>query len=180
MISHVISFESPIAKVYDILPPPREDLDEVLAILFTGPSKPTEEDLKRTPLLVRHNVVVNALTWLCNNYTDYRHVRISKDNLNQYKENAAPVEVVYQHSLSNKVPEGTSVFNMSDADGTDKGVCPIVVHALVGEQLSKMDVKAQKSLATRHFKNDNGVLAVGHAELPESIYNNPSLFNFYV
>ncbi len=46
MISHVISFESPLAKIYDILPPPKKDIDEVLAILFTGPNKPTEEDLK--------------------------------------------------------------------------------------------------------------------------------------
>ena len=37
MASHVIAFESPVPKLYQSLPPPVEDLDEVLAILFTGP-----------------------------------------------------------------------------------------------------------------------------------------------
>ena len=49
MKANVVAFESPIPKIYSVLPPPREDLDEVLAILFTGPSKPTSEDFSRTP-----------------------------------------------------------------------------------------------------------------------------------
>ena len=57
MKSNVIAFESPIPKVYDKLPPPRSDMDDVLAIMFTGPCKPTEDDFKRTPLLVRRNHV---------------------------------------------------------------------------------------------------------------------------
>ncbi len=32
MVSHVISFESPVAKIYNVLPPPKADLDEVLAL----------------------------------------------------------------------------------------------------------------------------------------------------
>lgn len=176
MISHVISFESPVAKIYDVLPPPCSDLDEVLAILFTGPNQPTEDDLKCTPLLVCHNIVMNALTWLCHKHVDYRYVKISTDNLNQYTNNSAPVEVIYQHSLTNKVPEGTSVYDISDADGTEVGAYPVVVHGIVGKQLPMTDIKTQKSLATRHFKGDNGVLAIGHAEHPQSIYNNTSLY----
>ena len=52
MKANVVAFESPIPKIYSVLPPPRGDLDEVLAILFTGPSKPTSEDFSRTPFLV--------------------------------------------------------------------------------------------------------------------------------
>jgi hypothetical protein len=52
MTSHVVAFQAPIPKLYSVLPPPVEDLDNVLAILFTGPSKPTTEDFVRTPLLV--------------------------------------------------------------------------------------------------------------------------------
>ena len=33
--SHVIAFESPVQKVYHHLPPPIEELGEILAILFT-------------------------------------------------------------------------------------------------------------------------------------------------
>lgn len=41
MKANVVAFQSPIPKIYDELPPPCEDLDDVLEILFTGPSKPT-------------------------------------------------------------------------------------------------------------------------------------------
>jgi len=71
MASHVIAFETPISKVYQHLPPPMEDLDEVLAILFTGPCKPTEKDFQRTPLLVRRKQVACALEWLNLNHSDY-------------------------------------------------------------------------------------------------------------
>ena len=46
MKANIIAFESPIPKFYNILPPPRDDMNDVLAILFTGPCKPTPEDLK--------------------------------------------------------------------------------------------------------------------------------------
>ena len=53
MKANVVAFESPTPKIYTVLPPPCDDMDEVLAILFTGPSKPTPEDFARTPFLVR-------------------------------------------------------------------------------------------------------------------------------
>ena len=46
MASHVIAFATPIPKVYQSLLPPMEDLDEVLAILFTGPCKPMEKEFQ--------------------------------------------------------------------------------------------------------------------------------------
>jgi hypothetical protein len=36
MKANIVAFELPIPKIYNILPPPHEKLDEVLAILFTG------------------------------------------------------------------------------------------------------------------------------------------------
>ncbi|KAK0447508.1 hypothetical protein EV421DRAFT_1706596, partial [Armillaria borealis] len=132
MISHVISFDAPIAKVYDILPPPKEDIDEALAILFTGPERPTEEDMKRTPLLVRHINVMESLQWLCLNHPDYSGVTISTENLMEYTDDSAPVDIIYQHNLSNKVVEGTSISDTDIADGTEEGSCPMVVHGLIG------------------------------------------------
>src|SRR6266567_1063967 len=52
MKANIIAFESPIPKIYDILPPPYAEMNEVLAILFTGSCKPTESDLSHTPFLV--------------------------------------------------------------------------------------------------------------------------------
>jgi len=70
MKANIIAFESPIPKVYKTLPPPREDLDDVLAIVFTGPTKPTLDDFNRTPFLVRRNHVAKALEWLKLNHAD--------------------------------------------------------------------------------------------------------------
>ena len=53
MKANVIAFENPMPKIYERLPPPIEDLDEVIAFIYTSPCRPTPEDLKRTPLLVR-------------------------------------------------------------------------------------------------------------------------------
>ena len=61
MKANIIAFESPVPKIYSILPPPREDLDDILGILFTGPKEPTVEDFARTPFLVRRNAVIRAL-----------------------------------------------------------------------------------------------------------------------
>jgi len=61
MTANVVAFQSPVSKVYRVLPPPREDLDKVLAILYTGPCKPKPDDLKRLPFFVRRNNVIRAL-----------------------------------------------------------------------------------------------------------------------
>jgi hypothetical protein len=48
MHANAITFHNPVAKIYDTLPPPIEDLDEVLAVMFTGPCQPTRKDVQRT------------------------------------------------------------------------------------------------------------------------------------
>ena len=130
MKANIVAFESPVPKIYKILPPPREDLDEMLAILFTGPCKPTAEDFARTPFLVRRNAVINALEWLKLNHLDYADIDISHANAMQYEDGTPPVTVEYRFSESNKVPEGTSVFDNEDADGTVEGDCVFTVHGL--------------------------------------------------
>ena len=120
---NIVAFESPIPKIYSILPPPREDLDEMLAILFTGPCKPTAEDFTHTPFLVRRNAVINALKWLMLNHADYADIEISHANVMQYEEDMPSVTVEYCQSTSNKVLEGTSVFN-NEEDHQEKYLEP--------------------------------------------------------
>ena len=146
MASHVIAFESPVPKVYHRLPPPVEDLDEVLAVLFTGPCKPTEEEFKRTPLLIRRKNVAHALEWLKLNHSDYIDLDMSYEELNRYPEDKPPVSIHFQHSLTNKVEEGTSVFDDAPDDGVEDGDCPFVVHGLTGEQLTAKSASALKGL----------------------------------
>ena len=176
MKANAIAFQSPISKIYDTLPPPRTDLAEVLAIIFTGPHKPTQSDFARTPLLVRRNHVKLALQWLILNHRDYENVKISDSNLHEYPEHVPPVSIEYREMASNKNLEGTSVFEVEEEDGTELGPCAFTVHGLTGDQLQTLSTSAIKARALQHLNNDGRMMAVGHSEDPESIWNNPQLY----
>ncbi|TFK59777.1 hypothetical protein BDN72DRAFT_734502, partial [Pluteus cervinus] len=128
MICHAIAFEAPIPRVYNTLPPPRTDMDEVLAILFTGPAKPTEKDYARTALLIRRNNVIRALKWLKLNHLDYADIEISQSNMDGYPEDAPIVSVEYKYAETNKIRETQDLTNMDDEDGIESGPCPFAVH----------------------------------------------------
>ncbi|KAJ6490539.1 hypothetical protein DFH09DRAFT_947747 [Mycena vulgaris] len=61
---NAIMFANPTLKVYNILPPSRDKLCEVLAFVFLGQTKTTEDEFERTPMLVRRERVKTALDWL--------------------------------------------------------------------------------------------------------------------
>jgi hypothetical protein len=176
MKANAIAFQSPTAKIYDALPPPRSDMEEVLAILFTGPCKPTQEDLARTPFLVRQNKVNSALEWLILNHKDYENIKISKTNLMDYPENMPPISIQFKQVATNKTPEGMSVFENEEEEGTELGECPFTVHGLTGEDLPTMSSGALKAHALQHLNSGKKVLAVGHSKDPENIWNNPQLY----
>lgn len=176
MKANAIAFQSPINKIYEMLPPPRSDIDEVLAIIFTGPSKPSFADLTRTPFLIRRNHVKHALQWLILNHKDYENVKFSESNLLEYPEHIPPVSIEYQMMSSNKTPEGVSVFDIEEEDGTEKGPCSFTVHGLTGDQLQTLSGNAIKAKALQHLNNHGKMLAIGHSEHPESIWNNPQLY----
>jgi hypothetical protein len=176
MKAHAISYQQPLPKVYDILPPPIVDIQEVLAIMFTGPCKPTSADFQRTPFLVRRNNVKQALEWLILNHVDYEDISISTNNLNQYPEDMPPVNIEYKQMMHNKAPEGTSVHDMDEEDGTEDGQCAFTVHGLTGEDLNIMSTNAVKVKALQHLNSQGKFLAIGHSSEPESIWHNPQLY----
>jgi hypothetical protein len=112
MTANAISFANPTPIVYDVLPPSKDELDEILAFIYTGPCKPTPKDFEKTPLLVRRNKVANALEWLKLNHCDYYDLEISQRNLESYPEGGPPVIVEYLSSVHNKALEATSVHEM--------------------------------------------------------------------
>ncbi|KAJ2916281.1 hypothetical protein MD484_g4135, partial [Candolleomyces efflorescens] len=178
LIANAISFPAPTLKVYSHLPPPRAELEEVLAVIFTGVKPPTEEDLERTPLLVRRNKVSSALEWLKLNHSDYADLCIDLDALNSYPDGGVPVKVVHKTMLedSNVVVSATSIHETEDETGTSEGPCPFTVHELVGSNLTNMTTSGRKAAALRHLQSGGSVLAVGHSDVPESMYNNPGLY----
>ena len=176
MKAHAIAYQQPIPKVYNILPPPKADVEEVIAIMFTGPCKPTSTDFQRTPFLVRRNHVKKALEWLILNHIDYADVTLSTENLNEYPEDMPPVSVEYKQMLHNKTPEGTSVHDMEEEDGTAEGDCAFTVHGLTGQEFNVMTTNAVKMKALHHLNTQGKFLAIGHKEEAESIWNNPQLY----
>ena len=95
MIANAVTFEHPMQKIYTVLPPPIEEMDEVLAFIFTGPCQPTNDDFSRIPLLVCQNKVAKALEWLKLNHTDYANFEISCENLESYPEDSPSVVINY-------------------------------------------------------------------------------------
>jgi hypothetical protein len=176
MRANAISFQNPIVKVYDILPPPIEEMDDVLAFIYTGPCQPTKNDFERTPFLVRRKIVGDALNWLKLNHSGYYDVEISYRNLNSYPEDAPPVVVDYRQSFTNKDPESTAVHDDEEEEGTYEGKCSFVVHGITGEEYSTMDMKTIKAIALKHLTDNGKILAIGHSPDAESIYRNPDLF----
>ncbi|KAH6869345.1 hypothetical protein BKA70DRAFT_1102179, partial [Coprinopsis sp. MPI-PUGE-AT-0042] len=96
MVANVIALPCPTAKVYARLPPRREEMSDVIAVVFTGVKPPTDEDLGRTPVLVRRRKVLQALEWLKLNHIDYGDLEIDHDALATYKSKDIPVGVLHR------------------------------------------------------------------------------------
>jgi len=139
-------------------------MDEVLAFIFTGPCQPTEDDFRRIPLLVRRNKVAKALEWLKLNHQDYADLEISYRNLESYPEDTPPVVINYRHSITNKIPEATSVHDMELEHGTEEGVCPFTVHTLTSEEYDTANSETLKAMAAKHLDDGGKVLAIGHSK----------------
>jgi hypothetical protein len=69
-----------------------------LAFVFQGPVQPSKSNTKQTPMLVRRNVVKDALEWSKLNHTDYEDLQISLENLNDYPLVGVPVNIEYSKS----------------------------------------------------------------------------------
>ncbi|KAJ6534303.1 hypothetical protein B0H19DRAFT_851249, partial [Mycena capillaripes] len=136
MHANAIMFAQPILKVYQKLPPSREEMSEVLAFVFTGSSAPTQEDFDRTPMLVRRDKVAAALNWLKLNHEGYADLEISEENLLSYKHHDIPVVVDYRKTKAepqDSIPTvARSVNDSNEEHGTSKGQCSFAVHGLTG------------------------------------------------
>ena len=178
--ANAISFSVPMPKVYKVLPPKREDLDDVLAFIYIGPVKPTTEDWKRTPFLVRHNKVKDALDWLKLNHEDYTDLEISEENLKTYSETEPPVIPDWHKSDIFEDKEAKAVTSHREEEiGVEEGKCPFVVHGITGSELSQLEKSNPqkiRGMAIKRFKSDGYMLGIGHNSEPETLFNNAQLY----
>jgi hypothetical protein len=176
MHANAIMFAQPALKVYLKLPPSRDEISEVLAFIFTGSAAPTQEDFDRTPMLVRRQKVADALEWLKLNHEDNADLEISEENLLSYAHRDIPVVVDYKHTkgeLTDSVPaDARSVFDKNLEHGTTDGQCTFAVHGLTGAEYSTASMSTIKAVALQHLTQKGDMLAIGRADIPESLYNN--------
>ncbi len=179
MTANVIMFSNPTVKVYHSLPPRREDISEILAFVFQGPAKPTDDDIKCTPMLVRRNNVKDALEWLKLNHIDYEDLHISSENLNNYPLVGVPVDIEYSTcdpNSGNKIPTAMSVHDNEIEEGTTNGLCPFTVHGLTGPEFENMSLDKLKAKALQHLAEKGSTLGISHEAKPQSIYDNPQAY----
>ena len=179
MTANFIMFSNPTVKVYHALPPSRKEISEILAFVFQGPIQPTESDIKRTPMLVRRNVVKDALEWLKLNHIDYEDLQISFENLHDYPLAGVPVNIEYSKSdpaLGNKIVSTMSVHDDEFEEGTTDGSCPFTVHGLTGPEFENMSMDRLKARALQHLSERGTTLGISHDSRPQSMYDNPQAY----
>ncbi|OCH84228.1 hypothetical protein OBBRIDRAFT_741939 [Obba rivulosa] len=151
-------------------------MDECLAIMFIGASPPSPADFKRTPLLMRHAVVLSALRWLKLKHIEYSDVVISLNNLYEYPADVPPVYVMYQPGDGEAPAPAQSVHEEDQECGSKDGLCLFIVHGLTGADLAHMSHHAKIATALHYFENGGKVVGLDRGSDPTFIYHNPALF----
>ncbi|KAF7972078.1 hypothetical protein HWV62_19157 [Athelia sp. TMB] len=179
MHANAITFANPTLSIYNTLPPPISDIEEVLAFIYIGHLQPEEKDLRKTPMLVRRSKVARALEWLKLNNEHYADLNISYTNLEAYPENGCPF--VYDFHKRNDVRDVDALAADDDGEeeGTTEGECSFVVHGLTETDLAPetgQTWKQLKAAAVQHLAEGGHVMAVGHDNEPVNTFKNPSLY----
>ncbi|EJD54884.1 hypothetical protein AURDEDRAFT_51977, partial [Auricularia subglabra TFB-10046 SS5] len=171
----MICYPNPYPKLYDILPPHRDELDEILAIIFIGASRPLDEDKKRIPFVISRNRVMAALDWLKVHNPLYSDIEISQRNIDSYEDNAVPEVISYTDTESN-IPDEARAANDNDTEvGVEKGVCAFSVSGVAFDSVTIENYHAVTAVAAKHMLKGKA-LAVPHHTQPETLWHNPNLF----
>lgn len=176
--SNAVVFSQPVAQLCKVLPPPVKDLESCLLILFTGAVVPDAVHFKRTPFIVRRTVVMRALHWLVQNHRDYGNVVLSADNIREYPEDKPAVAIIHVEHDGSERTENLPVFadSVPEPEEDDSSQCPFTVSGLTIEEFTNMTADARKAKALQLLREGQRMLAYGHAQDPQSMYGNPSLY----
>jgi len=155
MIANIVMYSNSTAVVYNVLPPSIKDLDDVLAFLFVGSAPSTMQDFSCMPMLVRRNVIKEALECLMVNYVDYYDLQILTDNLKDYPLLGIPVQVISKlvsEGEGNVLASELSIHGNEPEKGTNSGMCPFTVNRVTGEELNTMSAETMKAIALWHLE----------------------------
>lgn len=188
MKGHVIVYPQHPEGLRNVLPPPVEDLQRYICVVFVGSQKPSQSwfNTKASPLLVRQEKIRRALQFLKQANPLYADVEIDEGALSALPENA-----MLPFRVQHKTGEGTeemltdrydgvvdAVMYQSrqerEANGSDQIVFDSVVVTDVDENTS---LKDKRLAAMRHLRTaGKGHVAVPHDLNPVNEFRNPELF----
>ena len=97
-----------------------------------------------------------------------------------YPKDAPSVLVDYCSSTSNKRPEATTVNDMEEEAGTERGKCPFIVHGLTGEEYENINEQYMKVLGNgfEEVYQENISLEIIRDVVRDKLYQSyPTLFS---
>ncbi|EJD37254.1 hypothetical protein AURDEDRAFT_39672, partial [Auricularia subglabra TFB-10046 SS5] len=150
-------------------------IDELLAIVFTGSSRPLDTDIKRVPFVIRRNVVRAALNWLKLNNVLYKDVLLSEENINSYVDGEIPTVFSYDCTDDNSPVESRASNDNDDAAGVVDGDCAFAVAGAAYDLVTDNNYKAITAIAAQHMVSGKA-LAVPHGPQPDTLWHNSDLF----
>ena len=175
---NIMCFKAPTHKVYRSLPPPKKDMETLLAFVHIGSGPPNSNDMARLPVFVRRSKVKRALIWLKDNHEAYKDIEISEDNLNGYKDGEIPVEILYKECATpgNREPAATAIYDAEEEEGVGEGDCPFEVGGLTEDIIDDWDNPSAIKLAVlRQLHTGQPVLGVGRSQKPLSMLSKPEM-----
>ncbi|KAJ7019079.1 hypothetical protein C8F04DRAFT_892447, partial [Mycena alexandri] len=185
---HVIVYPQKPSSIAKTLPPSIADVTTPICVVFVGSTPPTAEWLKEkaSPLIVRKERVLNALSWLKTHNTLYREVLIDKTELD-----ALPDEAILPFHIQHVIPNaGIDVTTSDYVPGSSQPSVPDlsdILHPppshIPFESVVVTDVDGNapsselKSAALRHLqKAGSNYVEIPHDPNPVNEFNNPQLF----
>lgn len=157
--------------------PTVDEMNACLGIVFVGTRRPTLDDYKRTSFVVRRKYVLEALEWLVLNHKDYCDVTIDASRLNGYDESRPPGIIAFAPGPPTERGENISVFENVEEKGTTHGPCPLYIQGLSADMVGGASPKQRVAeYVQQHLNREFPVVALGHSNKPESLYENSALY----
>ena len=183
---HIIVFPQHPEMISNIMPPTIDDVVTPICVLFCASTPPTSKWLKENarPLVVRREVVLKALQWLCTHNHLYKNVTIDADRVSML-----PEEDVLRYNIEH-VPVSTAArtlvsrYDNPDNEHLSQNTTPELPRdsPVQFESVTITDVDANapsyqlKAAALRHAKRGGSFIQVPHDEEPLNEFFNPSMF----
>jgi len=177
---HIIVFPQHPENLPDVMPPSISDIISPICIIFCGSTIPTPQWLKEKarPLVVRREVVLHALRWLCVHNVLYHNVIIDLDRISALPDNDVLSYHIEQVEASTAARTLVSRYDLSNGHSTE----PSPDNSVQFESVLITDIDANspsyklKAAALQHAKRGGSFIQIPHDPNPVNEFSNPAMF----